>query len=163
MIVVSILSKVMIRHICCLYVDDILIAAKNKTHVQKLKAQLKKEFDMKDLGEAKKILSMKITRDRSSCRLWLFQENYVLKVLERFNMAEARPVTTLLAGHFKLSSKQCPQSPEEEEEMSQVIYASAVGSLMYVIVCTKPGLAYAVGTVSQFMSNPEKQYWEAVK
>jgi len=99
-------------------VDDILIAAKNKTHVQKLKAQLKKKFDMKDLGEAKKILPMEITQDRSSDRFWLSQENYVLKVLERFNMAEARAVTTPLAGHFKLSSKQCPQSPEEEEDMS---------------------------------------------
>jgi len=48
-----------------------VIAAKNKTHVQKLKAQLKKEFDMKDLGEAKKILGMEITRDRSSGRLLL--------------------------------------------------------------------------------------------
>jgi len=61
---------------------------------------------------------MKITRDRGSSRLWLSQENYVLKVLERFNMTEARRVTTPLAGHFKLSSKQCPQLPEEEEEMS---------------------------------------------
>ena len=66
--------------------DDMLIAAKNKTHVQKLKAQLKKEFDMNDLGEAEKILDMEITRDRSSDRLWLSQENYVLKVIEKFNM-----------------------------------------------------------------------------
>jgi len=54
-----------------LYVDDMLIAARKKTHVQKLKAQLKKEFAMKDLGEAKKILGIEITRDRSTCRLWL--------------------------------------------------------------------------------------------
>ena len=47
-------------------------------------------------------------------------------------MAGARPVTTPLAGHFKLSFKQCLQSPVKEEEMSQVPYASAVGSLMYV-------------------------------
>jgi len=78
-------------------------------------------------------------------------------------MAEVRPVTTPLAAHFKLSSKQCPQSPDEEEEMSQVPYASVVGSLMYVMVCTRPDLAYAVSTVSQFMSNSGKQYWEAVK
>jgi len=120
-----------------------LIAVKNKTHVQKLKFQLKKKFNMKDLGEAKKILGMEITRDKGSGRLWLSQENYVLKVLERFNMIEGRPVTTLLARHFKLSSKQCPQSPKYEEEMSQVPYASAVGSLMYAIVCTRPDLAYA--------------------
>jgi len=46
-----------------------LIAVRNKTHVLKLKAQLKKEFDMKDLGEAKKILGMEITQDRDSDRL----------------------------------------------------------------------------------------------
>jgi len=45
------------------------IVARNKTHVQKLKAQLKKKFDMKDLGEAKKILGIEITRDRSICKL----------------------------------------------------------------------------------------------
>jgi len=128
-------------------VNDILIAARKNTYVQKLKAQLKKEFDMKDWIEAKKILGMEITQERGSCRLWLSQENYVLKMLERFNMAEARPVIIPLAGHFKLSSKQCPQSPEEEKEMSQVLYASAVGSLMYAIVCTRPDLAYAVSTV----------------
>ena len=82
---------------------------------------------MKNLGEAKKILGMEITRDRSSCRLCLSQKNYVLKVLERFNMIEVRPVTTLLAGHFKLLYKQCPHSLVEEEEMSRVLYASAVG------------------------------------
>jgi len=46
-----------------LYVDDMLIVARNKIHIQKLKAQIKEEFDMKDLGEAKKILDMKISRD----------------------------------------------------------------------------------------------------
>jgi len=90
------------------------------------------------------------------------QENYVLKVLERFNMAEIRPVTTSLANHFKLSSKQCPQSPEYEE-MSRVSYTSAVGSRMYAMVCTRLDLAYAISTVSQFMSNSAKQYREVVK
>ena len=56
-------------------------------------------------------------------------------------MAEVRLVTTLLVCHFKLSSKQCPQSPEE---MSRVPYASVVGSLMYAMIYTKPYLAYVV-------------------
>src|SRR3954462_11501850 len=146
-----------------LYVDDMLIAARSKAQVQKVKAQLKREFDMKDLGEARKILGMEITRDRSADALWLSQKNHILKVLERFNMTEARPVTTLLAGHFRLSSEQCPQSPGEEDEMSRVPYASAVGSLMYAMVCTRPDLAFAVSSVSRFMSNPGKQHWEAVK
>jgi len=70
-------------------------------------------------------------------------------------MAEARLITTSLAGHFKLSSKQCPQPPEEEEKMSRVPYASAVGSLMYAMACIRPDIAYAVNIVSQFMSIQE--------
>jgi hypothetical protein len=140
-----------------------LIAAKDKTHIGEIKSQLKLEFDMKDMGVARKILGMEISRDRKEGKLWLSQENYVLKVLERFNMKEARPVSTPLAGHFKLSSEQCPKSPEEKEEMSRVPYASAVGSLMYAMVCTRPDLAHAVSLVSRFMSDPGKQHWEAVK
>jgi len=47
--------------------------------------------------------------------------------------------------------------------MSRVPYASVAGSLMYAMVCTRPDLAYAVSTVSRFMSNPAKQHWEVVK
>jgi len=73
---------------------------------------------MKDLGEIKKILKMEITRDRGLDELWLFSKNYFLKVLKWFNMAEAKSVMTSLAGHFKLSFKQYPQSSEEKKEMS---------------------------------------------
>jgi len=60
-----------------LYVDDMLIVARNNAHIQKLKAQLKEEFDMKDLREVKKILGIEISRDMSISRLWLSQENYI--------------------------------------------------------------------------------------
>ena len=73
-------------------------------------------------------------------------------MLKRFNMTEIRPVTTTLAGHFKLFSKQCSQSSEEEKAMSRVPYASAVGSVMYTIICTRPDLAYTVSIVSRVKS-----------
>ena len=47
--------------------------------------------------------------------------------------------------------------------MSHVPYASAVGSLMYAMVCTRPDIAHAVGVLSRFMSNPEKEHWTTVK
>ena len=98
-----------------------LIAARNKIHIQKLKAQLKKELDMKDLGEAKKILRMEITRDRCSSRLWLSQESYVLKVLERLNMTKARPVTTLLVDHFKIIFQAVSTITERGGDVSSTI------------------------------------------
>jgi len=69
-----------------LYVDDMLIAARDKYLVNKLKAQLSSEFDMKDLGPAKKILGIEINRDRQAGKLFLSQKKYVLKMLGKFGM-----------------------------------------------------------------------------
>lgn len=149
--------------ILLLYVDDMLIIGHDAGKIERLKKELGKSFAMKDLGPAKQILGMKITRDRKNGKLWLSQERYIEKVLERFNMSKAKPVGTPLANHFKLSSKQSPASEKEKIEMKNVPYASAVGSLMYAMVCTRPDIAYAAGVVSRFLSNPGKDHWAAVK
>ena len=78
-------------------------------------------------------------------------------------MSKAKAVCSPLAGHFKLSSKQCPTSEKEKEEISRVPYSSTVGSLMYVMVCTRSDIAHAVGVVSRFLSNPGKEHWAVVK
>jgi hypothetical protein len=118
---------------------------------------------MKDLGAAKKILGMRLTRDRENRKLTLSQGEYTKKVLERFRMHNAKPVSTPLANHFKLNKEMCPKTQEEIEYMSRVPYSSAVGSLMYAMVCTRPYIAHAVGVVSRYMNNPSKEHWEAVK
>ena len=61
------------------------------------------------------------------------------------------------------SAEQCSKTQEEDEDMSRVPYASAMGSLMYAMVCTRPDIAHAVGVLSRFMSNPGKEHWTAVK
>lgn len=146
-----------------LYVDDMLIVGHDVAKIARLKNELSKSFAMKDLGPARQILGMKISRDRQNGKLWLSQEKYIEKVLDRFNMGKAKEVSTPLAGHFKLSVKQCPTSEKDKEEMKNVPYASVVGSLMYAMVCTRPDIAHAVGVVSRFLSNPGKEHWNAVK
>ena len=86
-----------------LYVDDMLIATKSIVEVNKLKVLLSREFDMKDLGAANKILEMEIRGDKDAKRLWLSQARYVKKVLERFNIEKAKPASTPLVNHFCLS------------------------------------------------------------
>ncbi|KAG8481224.1 hypothetical protein CXB51_025964 [Gossypium anomalum] len=146
-----------------LYVDDMLIAAKDKGEIRKVKAQLSEEFEMKDLGPTKKILGMEILRDRKTSKLYLSQKGYIEKLLCRFNMRSAKPVSTPLAAHFRLSSALSPQSDDEIEYMSHVPYSSAVGSLMYAMVCSRPDLSYAVSAVSRYMANPGKEHWKAVQ
>ena len=96
-----------------LYVDDMLIAAKSMVDVNKLKTLLSREFDMKDLGAAKKILGMEICRDRKSERLWLSQKTYVQKVIENFSISKAKVMSTPLANHFKLSTNHCPSTKRD--------------------------------------------------
>ncbi|KAL9273201.1 Retrovirus-related Pol polyprotein from transposon TNT 1-94-like protein, partial [Drosera capensis] len=149
--------------ILLLYVDAMLVTGQDAQMIAMLKKELSKAFDMKDMGQARQILGMQITRDRKAKRLWLSQEKYVERVLERFNMKGAKTVSCPLPSHLKLSKKLCPSTEKEKDEMSRVPYSSAVGSLMYAMVCIRPDIAYAVGVVSRFLSNPGKQHWEAVK
>ncbi|KAH9769282.1 hypothetical protein KPL71_011940 [Citrus sinensis] len=74
--------------ILLLYVDDMLVASPNKDRIQELKAQLAREFEMKDLGPANKILGIQIHRDRNNRKIWLSQKNYLKKILRRFNMQD---------------------------------------------------------------------------
>ena len=67
-----------------------------------------------------------------------------------------------LAPHFNLLARMSPKMIDEREYMSHVSYASAVGSLMYAMVCTKPDLSQAVKMVSRYMHDPGRGHWEAV-
>ena len=149
--------------ILLLYVDDMLVVGQDVKKIASLKKALSKSFAMKDLGPAKQILGMHIVRDRTENLLWLSQEKYVTKVLQRFNMCDAKSVGSPLPMDCKLNSGQCPKSEKDKAEMRRVSYASAVGSLMYAMVCTRPDIAFAVGTVSRYMGNPGREHWEAVK
>ncbi|KAL5823817.1 hypothetical protein ACOSQ4_021717 [Xanthoceras sorbifolium] len=149
--------------ILLLYVDDMLVAGSDMQEIMNLKRELSKQFAMKDLGAAKQILGMRIKRDTKSGTLLLSQAEYIKKVLSRFNMQDAKPVSTPLGIHFRLSKEQSPKTEEERTHMAKVLYASAIGSLMYAMVCTRPDIAQAVGAVSRYMNNPGKIHWEAVK
>ena len=93
---------------------------------------------MKDLGNGAYVLGIQIIRDRKN------------KVLSHFLMQNAHgALLPMLSGIF-LSKEQCPKIPQDEEDMRRVPYASAVGSLMYAMLCTKPNICYAVGIVSRY-------------
>ena len=77
-------------------------------------------------------------------------------------MHDAKPVSTPLAAHFRLSSALCPVSDDDIEYMSRVPYTSAIGSLMYAMVCSRPDLSHALSVVSRFMANPYKEHSRAV-
>nr|GFA48716.1 hypothetical protein [Tanacetum cinerariifolium] len=120
-----------------LYVDDILIMGNNIPMLQSVKTYLGKCFAMKDLGKAAYILGIKIYRDRS----------------KRIPMQEK----------LKLSKSQGASTPAELKRMQNVPYASAVGSIMYDVRCTRPDVAFAQNVTSRFQQNPGDIQWTTVK
>ncbi|VAH08133.1 unnamed protein product [Triticum turgidum subsp. durum] len=128
-----------------------------------IKAYLNKSFSMKELGEAAYILGIKIYRDRSRRLIGLSQSTYLDKILKKFNMDQSKKGFLPVLQGVKLSSAQCPTTAEDIEEMSVIPYASAIGSIMYAMLCTRPDVNLAVSLVGRYQSNPSKEHWTAVK
>src|ERR1044071_6264918 len=146
-----------------LYVDDILLIGNDVKFLGSVNEYLNGQFSMKDLGEAAYILGIKIYRDRPNRRLALSQSTYIDKILKRFKMDDSkRGVLPVIKG-VKLSVTQCPSTAKEKEEMSSKPYASAVGSLMYAMLCTRPDFALAISMTYRYQSNPGMAHWTTLK
>ena len=146
-----------------LYVDDILLIGNDVPFLNKVKDYLNSKFSMKDLGEAAYILGIKIYRDRSRRLIGLSQGTYIDKVVRRFHMEESKKGMLPMATGKLLSKVQSPQNDIEREYMSNVPYASAVGSIMYAMICTRPDVSFALSFTSRHQSDPGKEHWIAVK
>jgi len=144
--------------ILTLYVDDILIARNNKEMIDTTKRWLSSNFEMKDMSDASDVLGVKIIRDRAKRLLGLTQETYIKKMLECYHMQDSKPMDTPVDKILSLSCDMCPKTLEEKKKMSRIPYASAIGSLMYAMMCTRPDICYAVGLVSRYQSNPSQKH-----
>ncbi|GJS07197.1 retrotransposon protein, putative, ty1-copia subclass, partial [Tanacetum coccineum] len=146
-----------------LYVDDIIIMGNHIPSLQSVKNYLGKCFSMKDLGEAAFILGIKIYRDRSKRLIGLSQNAYMDKILKRYKMDNSKRGTIPMQERLDLNKSQGAQTPKEVNRMKNVPYASAVGSIMYAVRCTRPDVAFAQNLTSRFQQNPGELHWTAVK
>ena len=84
-------------------------------------------------------------------------------ILERFDMQDCHPVATPLAVGTVYSKADCPTSDIEKEQMKSYPYRTLIGMLMYLMLATRPDLAYSVSYLSQFLDNPGIIHWEGAK
>ncbi|KAL4280301.1 hypothetical protein GQ457_03G018780 [Hibiscus cannabinus] len=146
-----------------LYVDDILIIGNDIPTSQFIKTWLSSCFSMKDLREVAYILGVKNCRDRSRRILGLSQSTYIDKVLKRFSMEESKKRFLPMRHVISLSKEMCPSTPQERERMSQIPYASTIGSIRYSMICTRPSLSNALSMTSRYQSNLGEGHCVAVK
>uniref|UniRef100_A0AAV1TB59 Reverse transcriptase Ty1/copia-type domain-containing protein n=1 Tax=Peronospora matthiolae TaxID=2874970 RepID=A0AAV1TB59_9STRA len=146
-----------------LYVDDLILVSSNNELLKSTKMALSKRFEMTDLGELDYFLGMEIKNDRKTGMVTVQQTKFLKSVLTKFGMDNSKPVKTPQDPGLKLTKNMCEQECKHEDTMCNVPYRSAVGGIMYLMVATRPDLAAAVGSLSQFSSDPCPTHWQALK
>ncbi|GJR43388.1 retrotransposon protein, putative, ty1-copia subclass [Tanacetum coccineum] len=136
------------------YADEIIIMGNHIPSLQSVKDYLGKCFAMKDLREASFILGIKIYRNRSKRLIRLFQNAYMDKILKRYKMDNSKRGHIPMQERLDLNKSQGAQTPKEVNRMKNVPYASAVGSIIYAVRCTRPDVAFAQNMTSRFQQNP---------
>lgn len=140
------------------HVDDMTIVGKLDA-INAFKTLISQRFEMEDLGEARDILGMSITRDRHLGSLSLSQSGYVNALLLSYDMINCKPVSTPMKPGTYLS----PASPQELIDFAATghNYRRAIGSLNYLVQCTRPDLAFACPQLSQYLDSPGTKHWAA--
>nr|GEU63610.1 hypothetical protein [Tanacetum cinerariifolium] len=110
-------------------------------------------FSMKDIGEADIILGIKIKRENKG--IVITQSHYIEKILKKFNREDCSPVRTPMDPVEKLKSN-------TGKPVDQLEYSRVIGFFMYAMTSTRPDIAYVVGRLSRFTSNPSRQHWKAI-
>jgi hypothetical protein len=143
------------KTIIAIYVDDCFILGKGKI-IETIKNMFHDEFKMKDNGHLSGFLGVKVERTKEY--LTIDQEFYIDNMLKRFNMFECKTVNTPMVTEPKGEEKE-----KEKRKFDTTMYQSAIGSLIYLSIATRPDIAYAVNQAAQAMQSPDEDDWKKVK
>ena len=148
--------------VLAIYVDNINLIG-TPIELQKAIDYLKNEFEMKDLGRTKLCLGLQI--EHLTKGIFIHQSAYTEKVLKRFFMDEAHPLSTPMVVR-SLDVNKDPFRPQEKDEEilgSEVPYLSAIGALMYLANTTMPDIAFVVNLLARYSYAPTRRHWNGIK
>lgn len=144
--------------IVAVYVDDLIIMTRDSHDLKMVKENLAVRFKMKDLGELHYCLGINIKIDEQRRWIQLSQKQYIMKLLQKYGLETAKPVSTPVDPNVKLVKDDGVSKPVDQRR-----YQSMVGSILYAATATRPDISYAVGVVSKFNAAPTQQHMTAVK
>ena len=139
--------------IVLVYVDDLIVCGDSRLEIEKFKSAISKRFNMKDLGDLKRILGMEVKRDRKARTLEITQQTYIETMLKRFGLEDCKPIGLPAEGDLLRD----PNADPDRE------YMCLVGSLLYAAMVTRPDIAYAVQVLGRHMQASNKMHFAAGK
>lgn len=144
--------------IIAVYVDDFFIFSNNENETDMVKSELSSKFKIKDLGRIKECLGMQVDFDQKNNVITLSQKIYITQLLKKFNMFDAKTVSTPMDVKVNLEDRDT-----NENIRAQYPYQNLIGSLMYLSVLTRPDISYSVSFLSQFNNVYNEGYWKCAK
>ena len=140
-----------------LYVDDIIIATDSMSDLEEIKQSLSSKFQMKDMGGIRKFLNIEIEYNMKFGYMILSQKEAIGKLIQKFKMENCSSVQTPI-----VNSKELYQSsPDVLQE--NIPYRQLIGSLMFIMLASRPDICFSVTLLSRFLENPTPIHWKAAK
>ena len=143
-----------------LFVDDLLITGRSNASMAEVRRELMEKFAMADLGDVPQILGIKVKRDEAAGTIELSQGEYILSVLERFNMSDCNPI------HVPVIGKELSAQPEGSVLLNEAmtkLYQAIVESLIFLTQCTRYDVAFSTMQAARDMAKPTSVHMAAVK
>lgn len=143
-----------------IYVDDGLILSQSKIAIKELIDTLKCMFKITVNLDNNKLhfVGLEIEQNLAAGKVLVHQQSYITKLLTKYNMTDAKPVTVPADVSEPLSSPKDNSSCNKDQP-----YREVVGSLIFLATSSRPDISYAVNQVSRFFNNWTDQHWKAVK
>jgi hypothetical protein len=142
------------------YVDDLLEGGNDMIERNRMRKALEKKFLAKCLGRVSFILGISCTWDNfGGCKMT--QTAFMKRIIEKYGLEKTKRRYT--PADRKPTEEMCPQTEEEEKAMEEIPYRQLIGAELYLVVCTRPDLAYIVGALARYNHKPGKVHWEMAK
>ena len=132
---------------------DLLLFGLDPDSTAEMKTMLGAEFKVHDLGELCYLIGMEITQNYWASTITLSQQQYILQILEKQQMMDAKPVATLINPNATLVKQ-----TKAPDTCTSLLYATAIGLLIYAAIGTRLDISFAVQTLSQFTQNPGPEH-----
>lgn len=145
--------------IIAVWVDDCIIFSNDDYEKKRLKEIMANYFKIKDLGEAKFCLGVRINQNRSRGEIYIDQKKYIEEILGKFGMTNCNPVRTPIDKNVKLKKS----TEGNEEGIKDLPYQCLIGSLMFLAVTTRPDIAYVTSMLSKFNNCYTQEHFNAAK
>lgn len=144
-------------------VDNLTMAGNTKTVIHKFKDKLRTILRIKDFGDLHWLLGIKVECNHKLHMISFSQHPYIEKIIKRFGLQDANPLSTPLDPHHKHTLSQSPSTACQFNDMCNMSFRETTGSLMYAALDTCLDISFGVSFLAQFKQNTGRPHWEVVK